>query len=85
MHGEAGLLLGENGPNMPDDNTTGKASSAYFRLMGLVLALLLLLSVFNAAAGPLLAGKVIGVLDGDTIDVLDVSKTSHRIRLIWIK
>lgn len=52
--------------------------------MGLVLALLLLLSVFNAAAGPLLAGKVIGVLDSDTIDVLDVSKTSHRIWLIWI-
>ncbi|WP_296497353.1 hypothetical protein [Rhodoferax sp.] len=77
--------MGENGPNMHGYNTTGKASSTYFRLMGLVLALLLLLSVFNVAAGTLLAGKVIGVLDGDTIDVLDVSKTSHRIRLIWIK
>jgi len=70
---------------MHDDNTTGKASSTCIRLRGLVLVLLLLLSAFNVAAGTLLAGKVIGVLDGDTIDVLDVSKTSHRIRLIWIK
>lgn len=28
-----------------------------------------------------LNGKVIGVLDGDTVDVLDAAKTQHRIRL----
>lgn len=28
-----------------------------------------------------ISGKVIGVMDGDTIEVLDVTKTPHRIRL----
>jgi micrococcal nuclease len=31
-----------------------------------------------------LTGKVIGISDGDTIDVLDSSKTTHRIRLAGI-
>jgi endonuclease YncB( thermonuclease family) len=31
-----------------------------------------------------MAGKVIGVLDGDTVEVLDASKTIHRIRLAGI-
>ena len=31
-----------------------------------------------------LVGKVIGISDGDTIDVLDSSKTTHRIRLAGI-
>lgn len=61
---------------------TGGASSTYIRFM--VLALALLLSALNAGAGSLLAGKVIGVLDGDTIEVLDASKTPHRIRLAGI-
>lgn len=31
-----------------------------------------------------LSGKVIGISDGDTIDVLDSSNTTHRIRLAGI-
>ncbi len=31
-----------------------------------------------------LIGKVIGISDGDTIDVLDSAKTTHRIRLAGI-
>ena len=31
-----------------------------------------------------LKGKVIGISDGDTVDVLDSSKTTHRIRLAGI-
>lgn len=66
-------------------NTTGETPSTYLRLRVSVLALLLSLSIFNAAAaGQLFAGKVIGVLDGDTIEVLDARKTPHRIRLAGI-
>jgi hypothetical protein len=36
MYREEGVLVGENRPNMHDDNTTGKASSTCIRLMGLV-------------------------------------------------
>ena len=28
-----------------------------------------------------LTGKVVGVMDGDTIEILDATKTTHRIRL----
>jgi len=43
-----------------------------------------LLSFVNVAAATQLTGKVIGVLDGDTIEVLDSSKHPHRIRLTGI-
>lgn len=76
------LCVGENWLTMHNYKKTGDASSTYIRFM--VLALALLLSALNAGAGSLLAGKVIGVLDGDTIEVLDASKTPHRIRLSGI-
>ena len=40
------------------------------------------LVLFVALASPALAleGKVVGIIDGDTIDVLDSSKKQHRIR-----
>jgi endonuclease YncB( thermonuclease family) len=47
-----------------------------------VLASLLLLTA-TAIAQPIV-GKVIGVSDGDTVDVLDDNKTVHRIRLAGI-
>ena len=49
------------------------------------LALLVVFCVlsFNVDAATL-SGKVVGISDGDTIDVLDSSKTTHRIRLAGI-
>ena len=41
------------------------------------MALALLISLNVAAAGTQLSGKVIGVLDGDTIDVLDAGKVTY--------
>lgn len=38
----------------------------------------------HAAAGNVLNGRVVGVSDGDTITVLDGTKTQHRIRLVGI-
>ena len=46
--------------------------------------LCLLLSFVSVSAAAQLTGKVIGVLDGDTIEVLDSSKHPHRIRLTGI-
>jgi endonuclease YncB( thermonuclease family) len=44
-----------------------------------------LLTVFSLTATAAdLTGKVVGVLDGDTVDVLDATKTVHRIRLSGI-
>ena len=43
-----------------------------------------LLSFVSVAAATQLTGKVIGVLDGDTIEVLDSSKHPRRIRLTGI-
>lgn len=48
------------------------------------LLLALWFSLHVATAGSLLTGKVIGVQDGDTIEVLDAGKTPHRIRLSGI-
>lgn len=44
----------------------------------LLIGLFALLSTAQAGS---ITGKVIGVMDGDTIEVLDATKTSHRIRL----
>ena len=59
------------------------APTSGLRWLLMTLALLLSLSTFTVAAASL-TGKVIGVLDGDTIEVLDVSKVTHRIRLTGI-
>mgnify|MGYP000341896165 CR=1 FL=1 len=48
----------------------------------LVCVLLFLVS-FQASAA-ILTGKVVSVTDGDTVTVLDYSKTQHRIRLAGI-
>lgn len=44
----------------------------------------LLLTLAGLAQAELVSGRVIGVIDGDTIDILDESKTTHRIRLAGI-
>lgn len=70
---------------MQNHKQTIRAFSGCIRLKVTALALLLSLSAFGiAGAGPLVSGKVIGVLDGDTIEVLDVSKITHRVRLTGI-
>ena len=40
---------------------------------------LLLLAVL--ACAETITGKVVGIMDGDTIEVLGATKTSHRIRI----
>lgn len=51
--------------------------------MKLFLITLLTAICLNVTAADF-TGKVVGVIDGDTIDVLDASKTVHRIRLAGI-
>lgn len=46
--------------------------------------LALFLSVAHAADWQVVTGKVVGVLDGDTIDILTIDKTQERIRLMGI-
>lgn len=48
------------------------------------IALLLSLSFIDCAVASTLVGKVIGVLDGDTIEVLDSDKVPRRVRLAGI-
>ncbi len=55
----------------------------YCRIISLTMCWLLLIVIGDAAAYTL-TGKVIGVADGDTITVLDESKTQHKIRLAGI-
>lgn len=63
-------------------DTTGRPTTVTWtsRLFFLLVTLIFI----NCAVATTLTGKVIGVLDGDTIDVLDSSKTQHRIRLAGI-
>jgi endonuclease YncB( thermonuclease family) len=49
-----------------------------------IVALLLCSMWVSALYGETLQGKVVGVSDGDTITVLDSSKTQHKIRLAGI-
>ncbi len=44
----------------------------------------LLLALATVCQAEVILGKVVGVIDGDTIDVLDASMTKHRIRLSGI-
>ena len=51
----------------------------------LVNSLLLVCCFLSLSVGAAtLTGKVIGISDGDTVDVMDSSKTTHRIRLAGI-
>jgi len=50
-------------------------------VVAIVLALLLPL---GEACSETLFGRVVGIYDGDTITVLDASKTQHKIRLAGI-
>lgn len=49
-----------------------------------IVVLLLLLSFHLLSHAEVLIGKVVGVSDGDTITVLDSTKTEHKIRLMGI-
>lgn len=75
--------LGQNGLNM-HTNKASFPTLGPFNWMLWAFVLLLSLSNLNSAVATTLAGKVIGVLDGDTIDILDSSKATHRIRLTGI-
>lgn len=54
------------------------------RIAASVLLVTFFVSFVIVAAAAQLTGKVVGVLDGDTIEVLDSSKHPHRIRLTGI-
>lgn len=45
---------------------------------------ILLLALSTIGLAEIIDGKVVGVLDGDTIDVLDAAHVKHRIRLAGI-
>lgn len=47
-------------------------------------SLLLLATLASTSYGETLQGKVVGISDGDTITVLDGSKTQHKVRLAGI-
>jgi len=51
------------------------------KIFGLGLALIV---AFGTASANVLTGHVVGVTDGDTITVLDASKTQHKIRVAGI-
>lgn len=67
-------------------NRFTKTPWAAFAPLSFVLVAVALLISFptTSVSASTLAGKVIGISDGDTIDVLDSSKTTHRIRLAGI-
>jgi len=48
------------------------------------LALIALALVATVATADTFEGRVVRVLDGDTVDVLDAGKSSHRVRLAGI-
>jgi endonuclease YncB( thermonuclease family) len=75
--------LGQNGLNL-HHNKTSIPAIANFIWMKRALVLLLSGSFINCAFAAVLVRKVIGILDGDTMDVLDSSKVTHRIRLTGI-
>jgi endonuclease YncB( thermonuclease family) len=55
-----------------------------YRLLVIWLLLVLILSLPLATAAEVLGGKVVQVVDGDTIYLLDGSKTQHKVRLSGI-
>ncbi len=52
--------------------------------MRLLISIIAFISVSVAAHSAELIGRVVGVSDGDTITVLDSSKTQHKVRLAGI-
>ncbi len=54
------------------------------RWLQLGLAALIWAAATLSMAGEQLHGRVVGVIDGDTVDVLDAGKVQHRIRLAGI-
>lgn len=75
--------LGQNRRKMHNNNSATPTAANLIWVLR-VLVLLLSLSFINCAVAAILVGKVIGVLDGDTIDVLDARKVAHRIRMTGI-
>lgn len=65
-------------------NKTRTPATANLNWLFRTLVALLLLSSISCVVAATLTGKVIGVLDGDTIDVLDSTKHPQRIRLAGI-
>ena len=63
--------------------TSPTASCPSRSLRHTVAAFLLATLAIAAAAAPL-AGRVVGVSDGDTVTVLDATKRTHKIRLLGI-
>jgi endonuclease YncB( thermonuclease family) len=55
-------------------------SQPLWGVRGSIVALLFLLLPLSAAAD-ILTGRVVKVVDGDTVYVLDAAKTQHKIRL----
>lgn len=53
-------------------------------MKSIIAALLACLTFSLPVAADTINGKVIGIVDGDTVDVLDASKVTHRIRLAGI-
>lgn len=53
-------------------------------LMQRWLMMIIMLAPLHALAQTYLQGRVVGVIDGDTITILDASKKQHRIRLAQI-
>ena len=52
-------------------------------ILGLAAVFLLLLAGSPAEAAGNLTGRVIAVVDGDTVDILDDTRKPHRIRFAW--
>lgn len=67
-----------------DNNRSCPPETANLKWMSWALVLLLHLIFVNCAVATTVVGKVIGVLDGDTIEVLDSGKHQHRIRFAGI-
>jgi endonuclease YncB( thermonuclease family) len=59
----------------PHRELNAKATAAVF---------LLLLATFSTVQAEVIAGRVVGVSDGDSITVLDTYKVQHKIRLAGI-
>lgn len=58
------------------------SSSRIFRWV--LIGVALMCSISQALAGQLIPGKVVGIIDGDTLTLLDENQTQHRIRVSGI-
>ena len=62
----------------------GTFAIAMFSMAALAAAALSITTSAFARQGVEVAGKVVGVADGDTITVLDAANTQHKVRLAYI-